>query len=560
MTRERTPRFETQALLERAGLRAFERGEDYHADGLVRIVALEPARVLAIVSGNEDYRTTLTGGGASPGGDCTCPAFRDWGFCKHMVAVGLAANAASGDVQAAWVDQFARIGAYLKTRDVDTLARMILDLAGHDTALLNKLELASAAAEPDGGKLEARLSAAIEDALDLSDYLDHRAAPEWANGVADVLSVLEDLADGEHAALVIDLAERVIEGVEEAIESIDDSDGNCGGLLHRAAQIHLAAARVAKPDPLTLARDLFFRAMADDYGTFGGAAIDYADVLGAAGLAEYRRLALEAWNKLPPRQGRRTSGETLADYHTLMAILDDLAERDGDVAARVALRAKNLATTGDYLALAQFCLSAGDEAEALRRAEEGLFVFEDDRPDERLVAFAAERLANAGRKTEAAARLWRAFDKTPSLDLYHRMRDLADETMRERAIERLRSRAAKEAATRWHHPADLLVRVLIHERRFDKAWAAVKAHGASVGVREALAKETETTHPREAVAVYAESVEALAGGAGGRPAYAEAAALVDRMARLRDAAEHARYLLEVKSRFGRRRNFIALLA
>ena len=48
--------------------------------------------MLAQVAGTEDYRTELTGRGEDFDGECSCPAFEDWGFCKHMVATALAAN------------------------------------------------------------------------------------------------------------------------------------------------------------------------------------------------------------------------------------------------------------------------------------------------------------------------------------------------------------------------------------------------------------------------------------------------------------------------------------
>jgi hypothetical protein len=86
----------------------------------------------------------------------------------------------------------------------------------------------------------------------------------------------------------------------------------------------------------------------------------------------------------------------------------------------------------------------------------------------------------------------------------------------------------------------------------------VQAHGASLGTREALAKASEKTHRGEALAVYAERVAALA-NTGGNPAYAEAAALIARMAGLRSSAEHASYLLQIKTRFRQKRNFMALL-
>jgi hypothetical protein len=194
----------------------------------------------------------------------------------------------------------------------------------------------------------------------------------------------------------------------------------------------------------------------------------------------------------------------------------------------------------------------------LRWAEDGLFVFEDERPDERLVFLAVDLLSKAGRKGDAEARLWRAFVKEPSFDLYAGLRSLIGTPARDRVIDHLQARAAKTERTRWHFPAELLIRVLIHEKRYDAAWAAVRAHGASIGTRESLARASEATHASDALSVYAERVDALADG-GGNPAYAEAAALIARMASLRSAPEQAAYVADVKARFGRKRNLMALL-
>jgi tetratricopeptide (TPR) repeat protein len=330
-------------------------------------------------------------------------------------------------------------------------------------------------------------------------------------------------------------------------------------LLDRARDIHLAAARVARPEPVQLARNLFAREMEGGYGTFDGALMLYADVLGEEGLAVYHRLAVEAWEKLPPRSGEtRMHHEIPGGYDQLKDILDVFAERAGDVDARIALRAKDLSTAWSYLQLAEFCLSQGRQEEALRWAEEGLWIFEDGRPDERLVFFAVELLLKADRKGDAEAHLQRAFETAPSLDLYARLRKLGGKAARERAVTSLEARLAHEERTWWHSPADLLVRILMQEKMFDAAWAAARKHGASLGVKETLARATEATHPREVLEVYAERVDQLA-NAGSSPAYAEAAEFIARMAGLRSAPEQTTYVAALKARFGRKRKFMKLL-
>lgn len=226
--------------------------------------------------------------------------------------------------------------------------------------------------------------------------------------------------------------------------------------------------------------------------------------------------------------------------------------------ARIALRAKDLTSPWSYLQLAEFCLSQGREHEALRRAEEGLWVFEDGQPDERLVVFTAGLLAKAGRNGDAETVLWRAFDKSPSLKLYIQLGAVGAEAARGRAVDLLRSRLVQQPSTRWRHPADLLIGVLAHDNDFDAAWAAVQDFGASMSAREALARASEASHPHQAIAVYAERIDMLVDG-GGNSAYAEAAKLLTKMAALRSTAEQDSHVAALKARFGRKRNFMKLL-
>jgi len=196
--------------------------------------------------------------------------------------------------------------------------------------------------------------------------------------------------------------------------------------------------------------------------------------------------------------------------------------------------------------------------DALRYAEEGLWIFEDDEPDERLVSFAVELLGKAGRKDEALAHLWRAFEREPSFELYASIGKLGGEAARERARAVLEQHAGKPRAGLWGYPADLLVRVLVHEKMFDEAWAAVQRHGASEDVRKTLVEKTEATRPRDAIAFYAARIERLAQSGIG-DSYEQAAKLIKRLSKLHDPAEHAGYLAEIKERYRRRRNFMKLL-
>jgi uncharacterized Zn finger protein len=533
-----------------AGDKVFERGKGYQAGRQVEILSLEPERVLAQVAGSDDYRTVLTGHGKKIGGECSCLAFADWGFCKHMVATALTANKALDDAAAGndpvvdGAGTLGRIRAHLKARGVDALVAMIVDLAERDPALFRELDLASAAIQGDDKAIEKRLRRAIDGATRTGSFVDYRAAAGWADGVATALNAIADLAAGEHAGTALRLAEHAIDRLERAIESIDDSDGHCGALLEQARDIHLAACRAVRPDPVALARNLFDREMNVEYDTFHRAAATYEKVLGKTGLAEYRRLAREAWQKLPP-----------ADRSGLEDILDFFFERDGNVEERIALRAGDLSSPWSYLRLAEFCLEAGRKDEALQRAEEGLWKFEDDQPDERLTLFAVGLLVKAGRKDDAEKHLWRTFERQPSRELYGRLRKLGGTAARERALSLLEASLGGGKRRGLHGASHLLIELLIREKMFDTAWSALERYRGDAKLQQTLADASRTSHPGKALAAYAKLVEEHAQF--GR--YEEAVRLVKRMAGLRGATEQAIYVGDLKERHRRKRNFMKLL-
>jgi hypothetical protein len=551
------PRFDTDALRDLAGEKVFARGNAYHHDGHVQILSLEPQRVLAEVAGTEDYRTVLTGRGKKIGGECSCPAFDDWGFCKHMVAAALAANDVGSDAEAEGVGALARIRDYLKKKGTDALVEMIVDMAERDGSLFRRLDLAAAAVHADDKTLEARLRRAIDTATRTGSFVDYAEAAGWAEAVNSALDAVAELASGPRAGLALKLADRATDKLEQALGEIDDSNGECYAALERARDIHLTAALAARPDPIVLAHDLFARETDGEYDIFDGAAALYADVLGEKGLAEYRRLATALWEKLPPR-GHREQLEFSSTYRRLATILDFFAARDDDMEMRIALRSKDLSSPWNYLQLAEFCLAQGREKEALRHAEEGLWVFEDGRSDSRLVFLVADLLVKADRKSEAEVLLWRAFEKIPSLEFYTPLSKLGGKTARERAVTFLETCLAEETRTPRSDPADLLIRILMQDKMFEVAWAAVQKHGASIHTKEELAEASEATHPHQALAVYVARVEQFI-NAGGDRAYAEAVKWITRMAGLRSAAEQANYVAALKARHGRKRNFMKLL-
>jgi uncharacterized Zn finger protein len=566
-------RFDLAALRNTAGETVFARGIPYHQDGQVEIVRLDRTRILARVAGSEVYRCELVGVGKKFSGQCSCRAYSDSGFCKHLVATALTANSLGPGMLEQASNRFTKIREHLRAKGVEGLVEMVVGLAERDPALLKELELTAVAASADDTTLLAQFKKAITEATRTHGFVEYRKMRDWVEGIESLLERIAGLVESGRAPLVLQLLEHFFARMDQALENVDDSDGGAADVYAKACEIHLAACRQAKPDPTALARALYAREVDSVWEFFRGASERYEDVLGDSGLAEYRRLASEAWQKIKPLRatGRRVEDDQSSARYALGGILESFAEREGDVDGIIVIRANDLSTAFDYLGIAQLCLDHERVPEALKWAEEGLWQFEDN-PDERLIFFAADLYRRIRREADADKLLWRTFEQHPSLALYERLkaaagadRTLAD-SVRDRGLAFLRTQIGKSRG-RWaaasSSPTELLIRVAMMEGLPADAWVVVNEHGCHESLLEQLAEASEQSHPAEALKVYLDRVERML-RVGGQGNYELAARILKRMRGIREGlgetAQHTAYLDELRSRHKARRNFIKLLA
>lgn len=78
---------ELKSLIEEPYL---SRGKAYFQEGLVDLIIIKPAQVKARAVGTRAYTVKLIRKGERIDGECSCPAFEDFGPCKHMAATGFA--------------------------------------------------------------------------------------------------------------------------------------------------------------------------------------------------------------------------------------------------------------------------------------------------------------------------------------------------------------------------------------------------------------------------------------------------------------------------------------
>ena len=552
----------------------------------MRAVDEDETTIVGTVSGTHDYEVRMWVEDDDLEFACDCPIGVDGEFCKHLVALAIA-----------WLDQptgrpktrapgsgtprdrprpitMTDVRAYLDAQDHGTLVDMILAQADDDERLRQRLLTRTAMAATAGADA-GQIRRAIDQAVRVHGFVDYAGAYDYARGIHDTVDLVEGLLRDGQPAAVIELCEHALRRVEPAIESVDDSDGELGGLLERLQELHLAACRAAKPDPEELAARLFAWELNSEWDVFHGVAETYGDVLGVAGVVTYRRLAEAEWATVPALKPRSEPRLSYASRrYRITSIMESLARAAGDVDELVAIKSRDLSVAHHFLEIAQVCLDAGRDDEALDWAERGVHAFPTE-TDNRLREFLAQLYHRRSRHDEAMDLIWAEFVEHPSLERYQLLKSHADRidawpAWRTRALEALRvaivekQRAARPIRHRWETMADgsSLVRIYLWEGQLEPAWQEAGAFGCSDALWHELAGKREPDHPADALPIYQREVNALL-ETKRNDGYEAAVKLLGHirtlMIRLGGERDFPAYLASVRAAHGRKRNFAKLL-
>lgn len=564
-----------------AGERSYARGEAYHADGLVGSLVVDRNTITAKVRGTHLYRVMLGAAGGDLDHDCTCPVGEDGEFCKHCVAVGLE-WIEKGSAKKAPARKHTRppvtmedVRTYLGRQTKEVLVEWVMEQAVNDDRLRRQL-LMKAAAKVSKGIDVATWRLLIDTAVDADDFIGYREMYDYARGIEEVIDSVQALLKEGHAAEVIDITEHALEAVEEAIGSVDDSDGHMGGLLERLQDLHLSACKKAKPDPEELALRLFAWELRTDWDTLYGASKTYAHVLGRKGLAVYRALAEAEWARVPPIKpgGKQEAQERYGGRFRITHIMETLAQQSGDIEALVAVKERDLSAAYDYLEIAEIYKKARKHDLALEWAERGLQAF-PKHTDHRLRDFLADEYHRRKRHDEAMALVWLNFEERPGLEMFRLLKSHADRARswpqwRKQALASLRAEARKAVPDNRGRPfawgpardRSQLVRIFLWEKDVETAWLEAREGGCSDDLWMELAAKREKDHPEDALWVHQRQVP-LTLDRKNKDAYREAVQLLRAirglMMLLGRGAEFEPYLASVRAAHKPKRNFMKLL-
>ncbi len=563
-----------QLLRRLGGSTSFHRGKDYFNGGHVRSLEEHRGTVVAKVEGTETYRVRLWLEKKELAYSCSCPASEDGSFCKHCVAVGLAVIAGRAAPEAKPTRNAAitldDVRAFLERLGKDALVDLVMERAMYDEVLQQQLFVRAATDTKRRAVDVAAIRETIDRTVDIGDFVDWRAARSYVGSVEELVESLERMHNEGHSGELVELIEHALARIERAIERLDDSDGEVGGLLERLQQLHHAACKKADTDRVALARRLFAWELRSGYDVFAGAASTYADVLGDSGLREYRRLAELEWQKVPSLGPNQKDSEQYGRRYRITNIMESFARRDGSLDALVQVRSRDLSSPYAFLRVAELFRETKDYDRARSWAEKGLKAFPAHR-DTRLRQFLAEEYQRARRGDDAIALVWQEFAERASLVTFKSLKAYAQkvrswETWREKALAHVRADFEKRSSgsrPAWFKPdRSLLVEIFLWEKDVAAAWAEAKAGGCNESLWFELARHLEKARPAAAAEIYAARIEPTIRHMGNH-SYQEAVRLLQRMRPLFAAAKiperFDEILAGIRERHARKRNLIRLL-
>src|SRR3954454_1490104 len=164
--------------------------------------------------------------------------------------------------------------------------------------------------------------------------------------------------------LALDLMWRFLDLAAPVLNRVDDSSGTVGDVFRAACEDLGAIASSAKPDPARLAERVFTAVTHNDYGVLDTLVRAICPALGEAGVAQLKARLTAAQAKRPTTD--RFDGRSYA----LRAVLQDIADVEGDVDAYIALvPASARQQPGVAAEIGHRLLKAGRPQEALAALE-----------------------------------------------------------------------------------------------------------------------------------------------------------------------------------------------
>jgi hypothetical protein len=410
----------------------------------------------------------------------------------------------------------------------------------------------------------------LDRVADVRGFVPYGEAASFAHGIRVELAAVETLRAEGFVAAAIEVLEHAITVIEGALGFVDDSDGEVGGVLDDAQELHAQACIEAGPEPVELAERLARWALRSNWEVFLDSPGTHAETLGESGLARFREIVDDASVGLSVGDDADDFDDDDSDdgqptAFTIRYLQEQLAAQRG-TDELVDVLAQDLSSAYRFHRIATVLADDNRVEEALAWLERGRNTTFGTWHDDRLDKLAADLHRRAGRFAVATQMVAEEFAASPTVSGYERLRVFATDSVewdrrRAEALEVLRAMPVAALPAPGHRSMaeasghGVLVRVLIEEGDIDGAWAAAQQGGCPSSIWMEVAEARGVTHPADAVPVFQRlGANVLEGG--NRAAYAHGAALIRRAHRFAEAAgltpESTAWIVDVREKNRRR--------
>ena len=605
------------SLRDLAGLKTFERGQEYWRSDRVELVRDEGLSAFFEAQGTQRYQVRLYFEDPGLHTDCTCPHAQDGNFCKHMVAAALlwrshlggddtaapvsaplaaavSAPAKDATVTLARMAKAAQTRAatsqalqdFLQAQPAAALASRLWQRAKEDRDLMAEIKAwaASAQAAHDPKALRTAVDALLK--ISTRQFLEPREVRAWNDRVLKAAQLLRQALPGLAAEVraIAESAMRQALGVEERAY---DNPGEVDDAISVMMDVVVEALRAAPP-PAAWADHLLQRMQGP-----GGYPWQHPRVLEAAGpdvARAYSRRLTERWAHVQAKQqpGKPLDTADMGIGGTVLRfdrerdqlrrwLIEDL-QRQGDPLAVFEFMKRSAIGVTEHAALIRWCQAHGRPRDALQLAQAACKQFKDHPAVEDLLLEVYEQ---DGWDSEALAIRQRRFDKLPHPDHYLLLLKAAKAAkasqadmakLRQQAYARVQVveqeelarqlAAARKYGNFYGRPAQTALNVswrtglLLLDGELDQALALVQPpHGCEPRVLEALADGLPAQRDDEACALLKRCFDFQMPDA--KSPYAEPLRLLRKSLKRLDSQQARAYLLSVGNTWKARRNFIA---
>lgn len=504
-----------------------DRGYDYWESGAVqKIAALGEDKYKAVVEGSENYTVTIS---LDKKGNikhsCSCPY--DYGpVCKHVVAVLY--ELAEGEVDNTRQEETASLESILKRLSIEELREIILEQTRRDLSWESELLARFSDSEEDSYSHYCdMLNERIDELRDQYDFIGYYQAQGAGEEASDMVESAKVLIGDEEYRQALPILHAVCTVMSNILEEADDSDGSIGGAIEEAVDCFREIAEI--PDLPEESRNALFSLLTEqellrslsDY-SWDSDLLSILPLLVKTDDEEKQLLSLlDEYSGAYPHTGS-TFGR---DYK---------AEKAACIKLSLYQRRRSAAEVDSYIRkqghmpyfrklLLQQQLDRGDFENLYREAEEGI-MHDADYPGlvHEWMNWILKGAQTAGDTERVRAVTWKLLLDSRNGEI--EMLEVLKTTVAAEQWPELRDRLFSEMAgvSFYDHR---LIPFYIHEKLYDRLWAAVKERPAI----DTFIRYAEYLLPRyaeEMAELSRELVQRRLISASNRQFYAEAALLL----------------------------------